>query len=302
MLTTLFLNKKFSNPLVLASGILGVTGASLARAVENGCGGVTTKSISLTARTGHPNPTMIGTEHYFLNAVGLSNPGIEDAIPELIKYKTLNQAPLVGSIFAGTPEEFGAITKKICTAPIDFLEINLSCPNVSQEFGEPFAYSENAIQKITSLVKEKSKVPVIVKLAPQAWNISALSQAAVAGGADALNIGNTVSGMAIDTESGRPILANIQGGVSGPAIFPIALKAVYDTYKSVRVPIIGTGGVTSGTDAIAMLMAGATLIGVGSAIYYRGHNACQQIAQEIKEWLTNHNQLSLAELVGLTHK
>src|SRR3989339_2212306 len=141
MLQTIFLNKKFSNPIVVASGVIGVTGASLNRAIINGCGGVTAKSVSLTPRFGHPNPTMIGQKHFFLNAVGLSNPGVDEAVKELIKFKQTNpDTPLIGSIFAGTFDEFAQVAEYISEAPIDFLEVNISCPNVMQEFGMPFAY------------------------------------------------------------------------------------------------------------------------------------------------------------------
>ncbi|EKD43344.1 MAG: hypothetical protein ACD_72C00330G0002, partial [uncultured bacterium] len=145
MLQTIFLNKKFSNPIVVASGVIGVTGASLNRAIINGCGGVTAKSVSLTPRFGHPNPTMIGQKHFFLNAVGLSNPGVDEAVKELIEFKRLSSAPLIGSIFAGTPNEFAEVAEILCQAPLDYLEIDISCPNVSKEFGEPFAYTTSAV-------------------------------------------------------------------------------------------------------------------------------------------------------------
>ncbi|PLX28908.1 dihydroorotate dehydrogenase [Candidatus Parcubacteria bacterium] len=301
MLKTSFLGKTFPNPSVLASGILGVTGAGMNRVIEQGCGGITIKSVSLEPRTGHPNPTMIGKKHFFINAVGLSNPGVEEAIEEIKKFRTLSNAPVIGSVFAGTPEEFAEITRQICRAPLNFLEINVSCPNVSKEFGDPFAYSIPAVQTITQKVKENSNVPVIIKLTPQAWNVADIAKAAQDAGADAICAGNTISGMVIDVRSRQPILHNKQGGVSGPALFPVALKAVYDIYKTVDIPIIGTGGITTGEDALAMIMAGATLLGVGSAVYYEGEEVFKKITDEMIAIMHEENIHSLDEIRGAAH-
>ncbi len=301
MLTTTFLNKSFENPLVLASGIMGVTAASMKNVIENGAGGVTVKSLSLTPRTGHPNPTQMGTTNYYINAVGLSNPGVEAGVEELKLFKTVCEAPLIGSVFAGTPDEFAAVSERICAAPIDFLEIDVSCPNVSREFGDPFAYSIPAIEMITKKVKAVTNVPVIMKLSPNAWNIVDIAKAAETAGADAITAVNTVSGMAIDVRARRPILHNKQGGISGPALFPIALKCVYDIFQAVKIPIIGTGGVTTGEDALAMIMAGATLIGVGSAIYYGGVEVFKTMTDEMERIMKEEGIKSLDEIRGAAH-
>jgi len=301
MLETIFLNKKFTNPIVLASGIRGVTAASMARTIEDGCGGVTAKSVSKEPRTGHPNPTCIGMDHFFINAVGLSNPGVEKAVEELKEFKKFSDRPLIGSIFAGTFDEFAEVAEKICEAPIDFLEVNVSCPNVSKEFGTPFAYSTEAVETITKKVKERSKVPVIIKLSPNAWNIDVIAQAAESAGADAITAVNTVSGMIIDVYSRKPVLHNKQGGVSGPALFPIALKCVFDIYKKVKIPIIGTGGISTGEDALAMIMAGATLLGVGSAVYFRGQDAFKKITTEMEDIMKAENIDSLDQIRGSAH-
>ena len=301
MLETNFMNKDFSNPLVLASGIRDLTAASLRLAIESGAGGVTIKSISEEPRSGHVNPTMIGTEHFFHNAVGLSNPGIAAAIEEMINFKKTSSAPLIGSIFAGTPDGFEKIAGLINQAPIDFLEVNISCPNVSKEFGTPFAYSTSAVEVITKKVKAASRAPVIIKLSPNAWNIAEMAKAAEAAGADALTAVNTISGMMIEVKSRRPILANKQGGISGPALFPIALKCVYDIYEAVKIPIIGTGGIVSGTDALAMIMVGATLLGVGSAVYYHGMEVFRKITDEMEKIMREEKINSLAEIRGAAH-
>jgi len=298
MLQTNFLKIKFPNPLVLASGILGVTAASMARAVRNGCGGVTVKSLSKEPRAGHPNPTMSGKKDYFINAVGLSNPGVAKGVEELKKFKTMTNAPLIGSIFAGTTDEFSEVAEKICEAPIDLLEVNISCPNVGEEFGSPFAYSPEAVAVITKKVKAKSTVPVLIKLAPGVWNISEIAKAAESAGADALTAGNTIGGMEIVVRARKALLHNKVGGVSGPALFPIALKSVYEIYQAVKIPIIGTGGVTTGEDALAMVMAGATLVGVGSAVYYRGEKAFKKISEEMESIMKEEGIKNLGEVRG----
>ncbi|HAZ28875.1 MAG TPA: dihydroorotate dehydrogenase [Candidatus Magasanikbacteria bacterium] len=302
MLDVTLCGVQFQNPLVLASGILGLTGAGMYRVIESGAGAVTMKSVSEQERPGHPNPTMVGNQTYFLNAVGLSNPGIEEAKKEIEHFKQLSHAPLIGSIFAGTRDGFVRLAEHIDEMPIDLLEVNLSCPNVGQEFAEPFAYSKEAVKQITKDIKEKTKKPISIKLSPNVWNIAELAKAAEAAGADAITAVNTVSGMAIDVRARRPILHNTHGGVSGPALFPIALKCVYDMYEAVKIPIIGTGGVTTGEDALAMIMAGATLVGVGSAVYYRGEDCFQKITNEIKDTMNSEGIKNLDEIRGIAHE
>ncbi|PIT86372.1 MAG: dihydroorotate dehydrogenase, partial [Candidatus Magasanikbacteria bacterium CG10_big_fil_rev_8_21_14_0_10_43_6] len=249
----------------------------------------------------HQNPTMVGTDQYFLNAVGLSNPGIEEGVKEIKQYKTLTTAPLIGSIFAGTPNEFAEVAKIISQSPIDILELDISCPNVSTEFGDPFAYSQKAIDTITRKVKAVTDIPISIKLSPNAWNITALAKTAEEAGADAITAVNTVSGMAINIQAKCPILHNKRGGISGPALFPIALKCVYDIYEAVDIPIIATGGVTTGEDALAMIMAGATLVGMGSAVYYRGTEVFGLVAQEMEACMRQEGIHSLEEIRGVAH-
>ncbi|CAL7960891.1 Dihydroorotate dehydrogenase B (NAD(+)), catalytic subunit [Gammaproteobacteria bacterium] len=276
MLETTFLNLKFKNPLLLASGVRGVTAASLRHMVKKGCGGVTLKSVSLQPRAGHPNPTMVSNRHFIINAIGLSNPGVDEINTEITQFKKLCTAPLIASVFAGSVDEFVRVAEKICETNVDALELNLSCPNVTAEFGEPFAYSIQAVAAVTKQVKAKiTTIPLVVKLSPQAWNIAAIAKAAEDNGANAINAINTISGMVIDIKARQPILHNKIGGVSGPALFPIALRCVHDIFKVVKIPIIGTGGITTWDDAIAMIMVGATLLGIGSAVYYRGQTPSQ---------------------------
>lgn len=303
-----FLGVPLKTPLVLASGIWGTSVSLLKRAAENGCGAVTAKSCGPRERSGHVNPTCIDWGHGLINAIGLANPGVDaeakllhTAVRELKAIDT----PLIASIFAGTPAEFGQVAATIATAQPRFIELNISCPNVNSEFGEPFAGSPEAAAEVTHEVKRALRhtgIPMIVKLAPNVPSIARVALAVVEAGADALCAINTMPGMLIDAESGQPVLANRSGGISGPALKPIALKCVYDLHRACpEVPIIGTGGVSGGVDAIEFLMAGACAVGVGSAIYYRGPGAMGAIVAEMDEWLQGHGIENVSALRGVAH-
>lgn len=308
-LETSFLNRTLPTPLVLASGIWGTTVSLLVRAAQAGCGAVTAKSCGPVPRAGHVNPSCIAWEHGLINAIGLANPGAEEEVGLLRQAQAELRplgVPLIASIFAGTAHEFGAVARTIAQAQPDFIEVNISCPNVGSEFGEPFAGNPDSAAEVTGYVAEAVapfQIPVIVKLAPNVPSIGRIARAVVSAGADALCAVNTMPGLVIDPESGQPLLANRSGGLSGPAIKPIALKAVYDARRACPdTPIIGTGGVTTGQDAIEMLMAGATAVGVGSAIYYRGAAALSAIRDEMTGWLDARGIGSLDEIRGLAHR
>jgi dihydroorotate dehydrogenase (NAD+) catalytic subunit len=299
-LETEFLGVKFKNPLVLASGILGVTASSLKNVVKNGAGGVTTKSIWMEEHKGHNNPVMFGNEHWFMNAVGLSDAGVEKAKVEIGEYMKDKPAPLIASVVAAKKDEFGEITEKVSELNPDIIEVNISCPNVEDEFGKPFACVAEDAAAVTKLTREKTKLPLVIKLSPNVPNIASIAKACVDSGADGICAINTVGpGMAIDINMRAPILANKVGGVSGPAIKPIAIKAVYDIHKALpSTPIIGMGGVLSGEDAIEMIMAGATLVGMGTAVYYRDIKCFDLVANEMSEWCKNSSISSLDEILG----
>ncbi|MCB9149343.1 MAG: dihydroorotate dehydrogenase [Caldilineaceae bacterium] len=304
-----FLGRTLPTPLILASGIWGTTVSLLTRAAQSGCGAVTAKSCGPTPRAGHVNPSCIEWGGGLINAIGLANPGVEAEVALLAKAKnelTPLGVPLIASIFAGTYAEFGQVAATAAAAEPDFLEVNISCPNVGSEFGEPFAGNPESAALVTQQVKQAlrpTNIPVIIKLAPNVPSIARIARAVVEAGADALCVINTMPGMVIDLESGQPILANRSGGLSGPAIKPIAIKCVYDVRKACPdTPIIGTGGVTHGVDAVEMLMAGADAVGVGSAIYYRGPNALQQLVNEMESWAHAHGIGCWAEVRGLAHR
>ncbi len=288
----------------MASGILGVTGASLRFAVKHGAGGVTTKSIWLHEHKGHPNPTIIANEYWMLNAVGVPDAGIGKAKIELGKYMKNKPAPLIANIIAGKIDDFGEVAEKVSALKPDLIEVNISCPNVEDEFGKPFSCSKMDAAKVTSAVRRRTKIPIIIKLSPNVLDIVEIARAVVDAGADGLCAINTVGpSMKIDLETREPVLANKVGGLSGPAIQPLAIKLVYDLHRALpRVPIIGTGGIMTGEDALEMIMVGATLVGVGSAIYYRDVKCFALIAAEMVKWGRSHKIADINMLRGSAHK
>ncbi len=307
-LSVTFLDRELPSPLVLASGNWGTTASLLERIAVGGCGAVTAKSCGLEPRHGHVNPSCIDWGGGLINAIGLANPGVEEEVGILREAKARLQPrgiAVIASIFAGTAAEFGDVARRIASAQPDFIEVNISCPNVEDSFGEPFAANPAAAAAVTGCVKQAvagHAIPVIVKLAPNVPSVGRIAQAAVHAGADALCAINTMPGLVLDPYSGQPFLANRSGGISGPALKPVALKAVYDIRKGCpHTPIIGTGGVTNGQDAVEMLMAGATVVGVGSAIYHRGRNAISLIRAEIKEWMVAQNVACIADLQDRAH-
>jgi len=297
---------RLRNPLVLAAGILGTGAQLLARVAESGAGMVTTKSCGPLPREGHPNPTVLDWGHGLINAVGLANPGIEEEVKIIRRARKLLEplgVPLVASVFAETLEDFAQVACKVGEARPDFIELNISCPNVSAEFGRPFASDAADAAWVTAAVREVTSIPIIVKLSPNVIDIAAIASSVEQAGADAMAAINTVGpGMIIDIYSGQPILANKVGGISGPAIRPIAVRCVYDIYQAVKVPIIGIGGVSEGRDALEMVMAGATAVGVGSAVHYRGVKVFQAILDEMRALMREEGYASLYELRGIAHR
>jgi len=300
MLSTIFCGVSFKNPLVLASGVLGVTGESFHHTVKNGAGGITTKSIWLEPHPGHKNPVMVGYPSHFINAVGLSDAGLEKAKEELGLYIPTRKAPLIANIVAGKKTDFGIIAEEIAKINPDIIEINISCPNVEDEFGKPFACDIIDASDVTRMVKSRVKnIPITVKLSPNVSNIATIAKSCEDAGADAITAINTYGpGMRISIDMRSPILANKVGGVSGPGIFPLAVKAVHDISKSVKIPVIATGGVTTGFDAIEMIMAGGTLVGVGTMVYYRGVEGFAIMTEEMTEWMKKEGVASLDEIRG----
>lgn len=296
----------FENPTVLASGILGITASSWKNVAANGAGAITTKSLWLHEHKGHPNPTIISTDEWMLNAVGVPDAGPEKAREEIGSYMQEKPVPLIANIIAESIDNFGKTAEEILPLNPDFLEVNISCPNVEDEFGKPFACSAPDAAAVTRAVKKVSgKTPVFIKLSPNALSIAEIAKACADEGADGFTVINTVGpGMAIDLRSRMPILANKVGGMSGKAIKPIAVKCVADVYGATggKLPIIGTGGVFTGEDAIEMMLAGASLIGIGTAIAYRDINVFKLVCDEMQMWCTNEGVWEVSDLIGGMHK
>ena len=304
MLKTTFLKNSFPNPIVLASGILGVTADGMGDTVHHGIGGITTKSIHIEPRKGHKNPTVVGLgkEVGMINAVGLSGEGIKTAKGEYSRFKEKwPHIPLIVSIFGGTYEEFKQVAIEAETSVADIIEVNISCPNVESEFGIPFASECLPAQKVTEIVKKHCpSKPIVMKLSPNVSNIGIIAKAVEEAGADGVCAINTIGpGMIIDPFMRAPVLANKVGGVSGRAIKPISVKCVWDISRAVKIPIIGTGGIETGLDAIEIIMAGATLVGVGSAVYSRGIEVFGKIAEEMEEFMKAEGISDLSEIRGI---
>ena len=286
-LRTEFLGKEMSSPLVLPAGVLDISFSSYKSAINNGAGIVTTKSLTLKPRTGHQGPVVSEVEGGMLNCMGLCNPGIDAGLKEIGRFREISEALINISVFATKASDFIILAKKANHSEADFLELNLSCPNVMDEFGVPLAASEKTVAEIISDVKSICRLPVIAKLSPNVTSMTKIAGAAAEAGADALCMINTLGpGIDIDIETGMPVLFNITGGLSGPCVKPIALRLVYECRKTgLSLPIIGTGGVNSGNDAVQMLMAGADLVGVGTAVYYRGPEVFETINGEVAAFL-----------------
>ena len=294
-LRTDFLGVKLSSPLVLPAGVLDISFSSMKQTATLGAGLVTTKSLTIEPRKGHEGPVVAEVEGGMLNAMGLCNPGIEAGLEELKLLKAAAAAdpdgpgtcPVIVSVFATDVNGFRILAERVNSSEADFLELNLSCPNVMDEFGVPLSASEKTVGDIIAAVKSVSSKPVIAKLSPNVTSFTKIAAAAAEAGADALCMINTLGpGLDIDIEAGRPVLSNVSGGLSGPCVKPVALRLVYESRRAgITLPIIGMGGITTGDDAVQMLMAGADLIGVGTAVYYRGPEVFGKINDELISFL-----------------
>jgi dihydroorotate dehydrogenase (NAD+) catalytic subunit len=287
---------KLENPIILAAGVLGTTGSSLKRMADFGAGAVVTKSIGSEPKEGHPNPTMVKLDCGFLNAMGLPNPSYKDFLDELAVAK-LGGIPVIASVFGAHPDEFAEIINGLPGA--DAYELNVSCPHASG-YGAVVGTDPVLVEEITRAAKNTTKAPVWVKLTPNVTDIIEIGVAAQKGGADAVVAINTVRGMAVDIYSGYPILGNIYGGLSGQAIRPVAVKCVYDLYKALEIPIIGVGGVGSWQDVVEMMMAGASAVQIGSAVY-NDINIFNLICAGLSTYLSDSNY-TLHDIIGLSYR
>ncbi|MHB8351254.1 MAG: dihydroorotate dehydrogenase [Thermoplasmata archaeon] len=291
---------RFRNPLLLASGIWGESGASLAGAFEAGAGAVVTKSIGTEPRAGYPNPTVEELERFgFLNAMGLPNPGIEEYPGEIAQARG-HGAPVVGSIFGHDAEEFAVLGRRMESTGVVAIELNLSCPH-AEGFGSEIGQDPDRVRAITRAVRAAVGCPIWVKITPNAAAPEELARAAEEGGADAITAINTVRGMAIDPTLHRPVLAHGLGGLSGPAIKPIGLACVWKIWETVRIPIVGVGGISSASDILEYLLAGASAVQIGTAVAFEGIGLFGRLPQELGALLDSQGFPSVPAAVGGAH-
>ncbi len=290
---------ELKNPVVTASGTFG-SGQEYGEFVDlNRLGGVVTKGVANVPWPGNPTPRVAEVWGGMLNAIGLQNPGIDVFIERDIPFLKQYDTRIIVNVCGHSTEEYVDVVERLADQPVDLLEINISCPNV-KEGGIAFGTDPKAVEAITRAVKDAAKQPVIMKLSPNVTDITEMARAAEAGGADALSLINTLTGMKIDVERQRFVLANKTGGMSGPAIHPIAVRMVYQTAQAVSVPIIGMGGVMTAEDALELILAGATAVSVGTANFINPY-ATVEIAEGIERYMERHGVSDIKELIGAVH-
>ena len=288
------------NPFLLASGIWGESGDSLAGAWAAGAGGVITKSIGSTPRPGYPNPTIETYERWgLLNAMGLPNPGI-DEYPREIEVARAAGATIVGSVFAGDPAEFARLAARMASTGVAAIELNLSCPH-AEGFGTEVGSDPEEVEQVVRAVVGAVHVPVIAKITPNTSDPAALAAAAEQGGAAAISAINTLRALAIDVRLRRPVLSHGLGGLSGSAIKPVGLACVWQIYEAVSIPVLGVGGIMTGEDALEYVMAGARALEVGTAVAFRGVGVFSELTRELGALLDELGYARLEDAVGAAH-
>jgi dihydroorotate dehydrogenase (NAD+) catalytic subunit len=292
---------KLANPTILASGILGYSAETFENIVEGGAGAVVTKSIGLRPRAGYPNPTVVQANCGLINAMGLPNPGINEFVNEVRRTKTVLNVPLIVSVYGFSEHEYVTVAEKAVDAGADAVELNVSCPHV-KETGLEIGQNRELLSVVVKKVKAAVEKPVFVKISPNVTNIADIAEAAAKAGADALTAINTVKAMAIDAETATPILSNKVGGLSGPAVKPIAVRCIYDIYERVNVPIIGCGGITNWRDAVEFLLAGASAVQIGTAVALKGSGVFGAVTRGLEVYLKRKGFESVNAIVGLSHR
>ena len=289
------------NPFLLASGVWGESGESLAGAWNAGAGGVITKSIGSVPRPGYPNPTIEAYERWgLLNAMGLPNPGI-DEYPREIQIARQAGATVIGSIFAGDPEEFARLAVRMAATGVVALELNLSCPH-AEGFGTEVGGTPENVEKVVRAVAKAVTIPVIAKITPNTGDPAGLALAAQRGGASAVSAINTLRALAIDVHLRRPVLSHGLGGLSGPAIKPVGLACVWQIFEKVTIPVIGVGGIASAQDALEYVMAGARALEVGTQVTFDGIGVFGRLATDLSRLLDELGFARLEDAVGVAHR
>ncbi|WBF05767.1 dihydroorotate dehydrogenase [Methanothermobacter thermautotrophicus] len=299
MLETSICNIELRNPTILAAGVMGSMASSLNRIYRGGAGAVVTKSFSLRPNPGYRNPTTVEVTGGVINAIGLSNPGVE-AFREELKLVD-EEVPLIASVYGASPEEFASAAASV-EEYADMIELNVSCPHAMAGCGASIGQDPELTFRVVSAVKDAVDVPISTKLTPNVTDIVEIAGSAEEAGSDALTLINSLGpGMKIDIKTARPILSNAFGGMSGPAIKPVAVRCVYDVYRSVDIPIMGVGGVRDFQDAVEFLFAGARAVQVGTAIMYDGPEVFMKICRGLEAFMMAEGFSSVDEMVGLAH-
>jgi dihydroorotate dehydrogenase (NAD+) catalytic subunit len=288
---------KMRNPVMTASGTFGY-GAEFADYLDlESIGAMITKGLSLKPKAGNPTPRIVETPGGMLNAIGLQNVGIDAFIEHKLPFLQNVDTPVIVNLYGNTLEEYGAVAARLDGLPgVAGIEVNISCPNVKQG-GIVFGTDPHAAQEVVRLVKRNTSKPMIVKLSPNVTDVVLMARACADAGADALSLINTLTGMAIDLDRRRPVLANITGGLSGPAIKPVALRMVWQVARNVKIPIIGIGGIMNARDALEFILAGASAVQVGTASFL-DPSAAQTIAREMEQYLVDKGITSIASMIG----
>ncbi len=287
---------EFKNPVIPASGVFGYGREYEELFPLEKLGGIATKGTTLNRRNGNLAPRIAETPSGMLNSVGLQNPGIDHFIESELPYLLKKNLVVLANIAGSTIEECVAVAEKLEPTDVHMIELNISCPNVKQG-GAAFGTSCDMAAEVTRQVRKATSKPLVVKLSPNVTSITDIAKAVEAAGADAISLINTLLGMRIDINTGRPVLRNNVGGMSGPAVFPIAVRMVWQAANAVNIPIIGMGGVSSGRDAIELMMAGASAVQVGAAIFTDPF-APVKIAEEINEFLDSKGISSVRDIIG----
>ena len=286
----------FNNPLIAASGTFGFGREFCEFYPLEKIGGVSCKGITLKERPGNLPPRIAETEGGILNAVGLQNPGVDHFIKNDLDWLKAQNTVVIANIAGNTVEDYCAMAEKLSDTAVDFIELNISCPNVKSGGGQ-FGTSCESVGSITSEVKKHCKKPLMVKLSPNVTDIPEIAKSAEYSGADVISMINTLTGMRIDINSKRPIIRNNTGGMSGPAVFPVAVRMVWQVYNAVKIPIVGMGGISKWQDAVEMLMAGASALQIGTVLFNDPY-APVKINEGLSRFMEENNINSIKEITG----
>lgn len=288
---------EFKNPVITASGTFGFGREYSEFYPLREIGGLSCKGITLKPRMGNPPPRIAETPSGILNAVGLQNPGVDHFIEQDLPWLKEQETVVIANIAGNTPEEYAQMAEKLSESSVDMIEMNISCPNVKHG-GVQFGTACQSVGAITREVRAHCKKPLMVKLSPNVSDIAEIARAAESEGADALSLINTLTGMRIDINTRRPIIRNNTGGLSGPAVFPVAVRMVWQTAGAVKIPVVGMGGISTWRDAVEMMLAGASAIQVGTALFSDPY-APLKIKEGLNRYLDDQGIASVTELAGM---